>query len=517
MTVNNSYLLGVDIGTYSSKGVLVALDGTVVASHVVEHEMDMPKPGHFEHDADKVWWHDFVVIAKAILQETKINPKDIIGIGTSAIGSCVLPVDEQGNALRPGILYGIDTRANDENVYLEQVIADENISELQGLSLTSQASGPKILWIRKNEPDVYAKARWFLTSQAYIVLKLTGKATIDIYTAGGFTPLFDSRSFSWLKSMEKHITEVERMPNVYWSHEVVGKVTKEAAEITGLAEGTPVVAGTTDAASEAISAGLAYNDDMMIMFGSTIFFIQKTEKLVKPKKFWASNFLSEGTYAYLGGMSAAGSLTRWFRSQLGYPEVQAEEQGGPNAYKALAELAETSSPGANGLIALPYFEGERTPIHDAKAQGVFFGLNFKHTRADMYRALLESVAYGIKHNIDEMRNEGVSAKRILAVGGGTKNLPWMQIVADVVGITLNIPEQIIGASYGDAFLAGLGVKALNKYEDIDKWVRMKHVIKPRAEMTKMYDKYYQVYRELYTATKPLMHRFSDLKQQIKFD
>ena len=505
-----SYLLGVDIGTYSSKGVLVTLDGEIVASYVVPHDMAMPKPGHFEHDADDIWWHDFVVITQNLLKETGIDPHQILSIGTSAIGSCVLPVDENGKPLRPGILYGIDTRATDEIEHLNRIAASENIPSLKGLTLTSQTSGPKILWIRNKEPEIYSKTRWFLTSQAYIVYKLTGVPSIDVYTAGGYAPLFDSSSLGWIKAMEKYITEIDRLPNYYWSHEVVGKVTKEAAHLTGLAEGTPVIAGTTDAASEAISTGLAYVGDMMIMFGSTIFFIQKTEKLIHPKRFWASNYLSEGTYVFLGGISAAGSLTRWFLNELGWPEKQAEAEGGSNAYAALAKLADGSVPGANGLVALPYFEGERTPLHDPKARGVIFGLSLKHTRADIYRAILESVAYGIRHNIDGMHEEGVEAKRILAVGGGTKNLTWMQIVADVAGISMNVPAQNIGASYGDAFMAGLGVGIFKDYSDISQWVTMAHVIEPQKERKAVYDQNYEIFLDLYKYTKPLMHRLSDI-------
>jgi len=510
--MTESYLLGVDIGTYSSKGVLASLDGRVVASHVVPHDMSMPKPGHFEHDADGIWWHDFVVITQTILKETGIDPNQILSVGNSAIGSCVLPIDKNGKPLRPGILYGIDTRAVDEIKQLNEIADTENIPFLKGLTLTSQTSGPKILWIKNNEPETYRKTCWFLTSQAYIVYKLTNVPSIDVYTAGGYAPMFDSGSLRWVKEMEKYITEVDRLPDFYWSHEVVGKVTKDAAQITGLSEGTPVIAGTTDAASEALSAGLANIGDMMIMFGSTIFFIQKTDKLIKPKRFWASNYMSEGTYAFTGGMSAAGSLTRWFLNEFGWPEKKDEQEGGSNAYAALAKLADESTPGANGLIALPYFEGERTPLHDPKARGVLFGLSLKHTRADVYRAILESVAYGIRHNIEGMREEGVKAKRILAVGGGTKNLAWMQIVADVAGISMNIPAQNIGASYGDAFMAGLGVGVFKDYSDISEWVTMKHVIEPQMENKGVYDQNYEIFLDLYTATQPLMGRLSDLKK-----
>jgi len=167
--MSNGYLLGVDIGTYSSKGMLVRPDGTVVASHTVPHGMDMPKPGFFEHDADKVWWHDFTEIVKKLLQKTGIDPKQILAIGTSAIGSCVLPIDEESRPLRPAILYGIDTRATKEIEYLEKKLGKNEIFMKSGSHLSSQASGPKILWIRNNEPEVYENTRWFLTSQAYLV------------------------------------------------------------------------------------------------------------------------------------------------------------------------------------------------------------------------------------------------------------------------------------------------------------------------------------------------------------
>lgn len=506
------YLLGVDIGTYSSKGVLVRPDGSVVASHVEEHTMSMPRPGWFEHDADDVWWHDFVAIVEALLEKSAIDPQSIASVGTSAIGSCVLPIDENGEPLRPGILYGIDTRAEDEIDHLNRVIGKDKISKITGSQLTSQASGPKILWIRRNEPEVYERARYFLTSEAYLVYRLTGKPSIDVYTAGGYAPLFDVENQQWIPEMGEHVTPIERLPETYWSHEVVGGVTREAAGVTGLAEGTPVIAGTTDAAAEAISVGVSEVGDMMMMFGSSIFFILKTPELIRTQNFWSSNFLEEGAFAFLGGMSTSGSLTRWFRDQFGQPEVDQEDAGGPNAYAALADLAASAPRGANGLVALPYFEGERTPIHDPRAKGVLFGLSLKHTRADVYRAILESVAYGIRHNIEVMKEEGVEAKRILAVGGGTKNLTWLQIVSDVADIAMDVPEQQIGASYGDAFMAAVGVGLYDDLTEVTKWVNLKHEIRPQRKAQGEYELSYRVFRALYDRTKDLMHTLSDAER-----
>ena len=504
--MTNKYLLGVDIGTYSSKGVLVTEDGKIVAMHVVEHGLDMPKPGFFEHDADKVWWHDFVEISRQILDSCGINPNDILAIGTSAIGSCVLPIDKDGNALRPGILYGIDTRASREIEELNHILGEEKIFDSNGSYLTSQASGPKILWIRNNEPEIYAKTRYFLTSEAYLVYKLTDKASIDIYTAGGYSPLFDPIKKEWLRERGKYITPIENLPDIYWPGEIVGNVTRNAASLTGLAEGTPVIAGTTDAAAEAVSAGVSQVGDMMVMFGSSIFFILKTAQLKKTSKFWSSNFVEVDSFAFLGGMSTSGSLTRWFRDQFGQPEINEEKAGGENAYAALAKLATVSAPGANGLIALPYFEGERTPLHDAHACGMFFGLSLKHTRADLYRAILESIAYGIRHNLEEMRQEGVQAHRILAVGGGTRNPAWMQIVSDVAGINMEIPAQQIGASYGDAFMAGIGAGVFTDYRQIHQWIKLDQEIIPDQGNASIYDLNYSIYRDLYDQTANLMHK-----------
>ena len=505
-------LLGVDIGTYSSKGVLVNSDGTLVGSSVIAHELSSPKPGHFEHDADGIWWHDFVFIVRDLLERTKASPEEIAGVGTSGIGPCVLPIDDNGKPLRPGILYGIDSRALKEVEYLQDTLKSLPDFSHPIPELSSQAAGPKILWIRRNEPEIYAKARWFLTSQSYLIYKLTGKAAIDIYSAGGYSPIFDSKTTKYIPELEPYITEVNKLADMFWSHEVVGQVTVAASLETGIPAGTPVVAGTTDASAEALSAGLGNFDDMLIMFGSSNFFVVKTKELIKPKKFWASNFLGPGTYAFLGGMATSGSLTRWFLNQFGQPEIEASVKTGQDPYGLLAELSQKSPPGSNGLVMLPYFEGERTPIQDPKAKGLLFGLSLKHTREDVYRSILESVAFGIRHNLEEMKAEGVFPKRILAVGGGTKNPAWMQIVSNIASIELHIPEQQIGASYGDAFLAGLGVGMFKEYADISKWVKIKEVIKPNNNNRDVYDFNYLIYRDLYTSTNSIMHRISDAER-----
>lgn len=511
--MNAPYLLGVDIGTYSSKGVLVAAHtGEVVAEHSIEHALSMPGPGRVEHDAAQTWWGEFVSICRAVIASSGIDPKRIQGVGVSGIGPCVLPVDEAGQPLRQAILYGIDTRASHEIARLEQALGRDVIFKHSATHLSSSANGPKIVWVKDHEPEVYAKARWFLTSQSFIVLKLTGAAVMDHYTACTYAPLLDVAARQWRPGMDDLIVPTRNLPTVSWSCEIAGSVTRQASLETGLVEGTPVIAGTMDSAAEAISAGVTEFGDMMMMFGSSNSFILKTDRLVPTEQYWALNWLEPDSFAFVGGMSTVGSLTRWFRDQLSPLEVAAQESHGVNAYTGLARLLEASPPGAQGLIALPYFEGERTPMYDPDARGMFFGLTLKHTRADLYRALLEGVGFGIRHNMDGMLALGIVPRHILAIGGGVKNLAWMQTISDIANIEMSIPEQQVGSAYGDAFLAGIGVGLFSGVRDVRKWVRYVRRIKPNPESTSRYAPLYNIYRELYERTSSLMSRLAALER-----
>jgi xylulokinase len=336
---------------------------------------------------------------------------------------------------------------------------------------------------------------------------------MDKYTACTYAPLIDVEKIRWLEDMDDLITPIHKLPDMLWSSEIAGYVSAQAAQQIGLKEGTPVVVGTMDSAAEAISAGVAEFGDMMMMFGSSNSFILKTDRLVTTDGYWALNWLEPGTFAFVGGMSTVGSLTRWFRDNLSPLELAAQKTSGKNAYAAMADLLNDSPAGANGLIALPYFEGERTPMYDPNAKGMLFGLTLKHTRADIYRALLESIGFGIRHNVDGMHAESINPKRILAVGGGAKNLAWMQIISDIANIEMAVPDQQIGSSYGDAFLAGVGVGLFSRLDEIRKWVRYTHYVTPNPDVTAGYQPLYRIYRELYNQTRGLMSDLSALYSQ----
>lgn len=498
----SNYLLGVDIGTGSSKGVLIeSVSGTVLAQSTIPHGVSLPHPGWVEQDAETIWWGEFVQIVKDLLQESGVAPREILGVGVSGIGPCVLPVDEEFNPLRPAILYGIDTRATAEIEQYLQDLGEEEVFRRAGCELSASAVAPKILWLYNNEPEVYNKARWFLTCQNFIVARLTGKASIDNYTASTYSPIIDVEKRSWIDETTAGINPTAKLPQKYWTTEVVGGVTLQAAKTTGLQPGTPIIAGTIDAAAEAVSIGNYSVGDTMGMFGSSNSIIAITSAYTRSKTFWGLNWLFPDQYAVVGGMATVGSLTKWFLETVYRPTPDAPEQ---NPYAQMADLLNMSRPGANNLVALPYFEGERTPINDPIARGAFFGLTLRHTQADLYRALLEAVAFGMRHNLEKMADEDIDVKLINAVGGGAKNLGWMQLIANIADVDVRIPQGISGASYGDAILAGIGVGLYKDASQAKVWDEAALQLKPDHADVEVYDRLYSVYLDLYQQTRNLL-------------
>jgi len=498
----SNYLLGVDIGTGSSKGVLIeSVSGTVLAQSTIPHGVSLPHPGWVEQDAETIWWGEFVQIVKDLLQESGVAPREILGVGVSGIGPCVLPVDEEFNPLRPAILYGIDTRATAEIEQYLQDLGEEEVFRRAGCELSASAVAPKILWLYNNEPEVYNKARWFLTCQNFIVARLTGKASIDNYTASTYSPIIDVEKRSWIDETTAGINPTAKLPQKYWTTEVVGGVTLQAAKTTGLQPGTPIIAGTIDAAAEAVSIGNYSVGDTMGMFGSSNSIIAITNAYTRSKTFWGLNWLFPDQYAVVGGMATVGSLTKWFLETVYRPAPDAPEQ---NPYAQMADLLNMSRPGANNLVALPYFEGERTPINDPIARGAFFGLTLRHTQADLYRALLEAVAFGMRHNLEKMADEDIDVKLINAVGGGAKNLGWMQLIANIADVDVRIPQGISGASYGDAILAGIGVGLYKDASQAKVWDEAALQLKPDHADVEVYDRLYSVYLDLYQQTRNLL-------------
>lgn len=481
--------LGIDIGTFETKGVLVARDGTIVASASRPHKMLVPRPGWAEHRPDEDWWGDFVHVTKALLSKTGIDPRDIKAVAASAIGPCMLPVDAAGAPLMNGVLYGVDTRASAQIAALNATIGEEVILATCGNALTSQSVGPKILWLKETHPDLFAQTAKVLTSTSYLVWKLTGTHVIDHYTAANFSPLYDVRTQEWTAALAD-ILPLDRLPRLMWSTEIAGQVTAAAAAETGLAEGTPVTCGTIDAAAEAVSVGVQTPGEMMLMYGSTIFTIQVTGQPVRDARLWYAPWLFQGMHASMAGLATSGTLTHWFRDQL------ARESD----FSTLAAEAAASPKGAKGLLCLPHFSGERTPVHDPLAKGAFFGLDLTHTRADLYRAVIEGIAMATAHVFETYADVGATPLTVRAVGGGTKNTLWLQATSDVAGVVQEVCEKTMGASYGNAFLAALAIGTV-KPGDIAQWNPLASKVTPEVVAT--YQRQYPLWKQLYLQTRSI--------------
>lgn len=487
-------LLGVDIGTSSSKGVLARPDGTVVASAERPHQLSLPRPGWAEHEAEAVWWDDFVAICRELLPHAIGG---IAAVATSGIGPCLLAADTDGRPLRPAILYGIDTRATREIAELNARYGPQRILARCGAPLTSQAVGPKLAWLARNEPDVWARTRHLLMAHTHLAQRLTGEYVLDRVAASQCVPLYDLAEQRWIDEWAAEVAPGLPLPRLVWPGETIGRTTPAAADATGLPSGIPVAAGTIDAWAEAVSVGVRRPGDVMLMYGTTMFVIEVVDRPRVHPKLWAATGVEPGTHNLAAGMATSGALTGWLRNIA----------GGPPFEQLLDEAAATPA-GAEGLVALPYFAGERTPLFDTDARGLIVGLTLRHSRGHLYRSMLEGTALALRHNLEVMAEAGGGGLRMIAVGGGTRGGLWTRIVSDVTGRAQELPAQTIGASYGDAYLAGL---ASGLVAPDGGWTSIAARVEPDSATTALYDRLYGIYRDLYPATRAHMHALAAIQ------
>jgi xylulokinase len=489
-------LVGVDMGTGSTKGVLATPGGEVVATASRAHAMSLPRPGWAEMDAERDWWGDVVAVVRELLP--KAGGARIAGVCVSGLGPCLLVCDEDVTPLRAGILYGIDMRATSEIEALTRRFGQDAILRRCGKALSTQAVGPKLLWLRHHEPDVYARARRWYSAHSFVVARLTGEYVLDHHTASQCDPLYDLHARDWATDWAQEIAPGLELPRLAWAGETVGTISARGAQLTGLAEGTPVTAGTVDAWAEAFSAGVREPGDLMLMYGSTMFFVQVLEHPIAQPGLWTTAGVDPGSFTVAAGMATSGSVTGWL-----------QELAGGASFEQLVIEAGATPAGADGLVVLPYFAGERTPIYDPQARGVVAGLTLRHGRGHLFRAVYEGIAYGIRQILDHVDAAAGPAARIFAVGGGTQGGLWTQIVSDVTQREQLVPAQAIGASYGDALLAAIGTGLAPADAD---WSQVGACVEPDPAHRAVYDELYGVYRDLYPASRDEVHRLAAIQE-----
>jgi xylulokinase len=481
-------LLGVDIGTASTKAVLATPDGSVVASASRPHDLLLPRPGLVEHDPESAWWDGVRAVCAELLPG---RAAAVSAVGISGIGPCVVPCDGNGAPLRPAILYGVDTRAGAEVDELTQTLGDAAIRARCGSSLSSQALGPKLLWIARHEPEVWAATRHWHMASSFVSERLTGRWVLDHASASQCDPLYDLDACAWYAPWADVAAPGLALPELVWPGEVIGEVRGSAALATGLRAGTPVIAGTIDAWAEAVSVGVRRPGDLMVMYGSTMFLIGVVDARRDVPAVWMTRGVDPGSLTAAAGMATGGSVTAWLRELFGSPP-----------FAELVAAAAAVPVGAEGLLLLPYFQGERTPLNDPNARGVIAGLTLGHGRAQLYRAALEGVAYGVRHNLEALQ---LAPERVVAVGGGATGGVWPQIVCDVCGIEQLLPDETIGACLGDALLAA---EAVGLAPAGSSWTTGERRVLPDPAAHALYDAAYAQYRELHEATAGIQHELA---------
>jgi xylulokinase len=439
-------LLGIDLGTTGCRAVLVTPDGTVVAAASSPYPLLTPHPLWAEQDPES-WWVAAVDSVRRVLEARGAVPRSVAAVGLTGQMHGLVLLGTSGEVLRPAILWN-DQRTELECAEIVRRVGVERVLELTGNPALPGFTAPKVLWVRRHEPELHDRIASVLLPKDFIRYRLTGERFSDVSDASG-TTLFDVSRREWSAEMLEAL-EIPRawLPEVTESPIVSSRVGSAAARETGLGEGTPVVAGAGDQAAQAVGAGIVDEGSVLITLGTSgvVFAASRRYRVHPTGSLHAFCHAVPGLWHLMGVMLSAGGSLGWYRATF----AAAEE------FETLLAEAAAAPAGSEGLIFLPYLSGERTPHADPHARGVLFGLTLRHTRPHVTRAILEGVAYGLADSLELMRELSIEPREIRLSGGGARSGLWRQILADTVGVTVAALEASEGAAYGAALLAGVG-------------------------------------------------------------
>lgn len=499
------YLLGIDIGTSACKAALFDRKGQVLAAANGEYPVYYPEEGWAEQNPEE-WWSAVCEAVRRVIRKAGIQPEEIAGVGIDGQSWSAIAIDKGGKVLTNTPIW-MDTRAQSICDRLNEEIGEDEIFRIAGNSLQPSYTTAKILWYKENLPEVYSKIYKILQSNSYIAFKLTGQISQDLSQGYGLH-CFDMRTGQWDEEMcRKMGIPRDFLPEIVPSDRIIGTVTKKAAEESGLAEGTPVAAGGLDAACGTLGAGVIHSGETQEQGGQAGGMSICIEKYQADPRLILGFHVIPGKWLLQGGTTGGGGVMRWFEREFADYERLMREQTGISSLDQLNEIAEKVTPGCDGLVFLPYMAGERSPIWNPYAKGVFYGLDFSKTKGHMVRACMEGVAFSLRHNLETAEEAGAKAEILRAMGGSANSLLWTQIKSDVTGKTMAVPASDTATTLGAALLAGVGTGFYKDYEEaVAETVKVTRKHQPDPEKKAVYDKNYETYLELYRFLSGLMKK-----------
>jgi xylulokinase len=484
------YLLGIDVSTTATKALIIDAHGHVVSSVSSPQSLSTPRPLWSEQDPHE-WWTGAQSSIRQALAKAGVQGAEIAAVGLTGQMHGLVLLDVRGNVLRPAILWN-DQRTGEQCDQIRQRIGKSRLIQITGNDALTGFTAPKILWVQQHEPEIYAKARHVVLPKDYIRYKLTGAFGIDVADGAG-TILFDLKQRTWSQEVCDALgIPTEWLPPTYEGPQITGAISADAAALTGLQAGTPVVGGGGDQAAQAVGVGCVRPGIIALTLGTSgVVFATTPAPLIEPEgRLHAFCHSVPGMWHFMGVMlSAAGSL-QWYRDAI-YPETN---------FNDLTAKAADAPAGSEGLFFLPYLTGERTPYPDPTARAGWIGLTIRHGEAHLTRAVLEGVAFGIKDSFTLIQQAGLGAiEQVRVSGGGAKSALWRQIMADVLDVELVTVNTSEGAAYGAALLAGVGAELFESVQSAaDQTIQITGHTPPGPD-AKIYPDYYPLYRALYPA------------------
>jgi len=508
---NSKYLIGIDLGTSGTKTVLFDIAGNTVASSTQEYPLIQPQNGWAEQDPNH-WWDACVKTLTDVLNGSGINPADIASIGLSGQMHGLVLLDESGEVLRNSIIW-CDGRTTEQCSEITNLVGAERLIEITANPALTGFTAGKILWVRQNEPELYAKARHILLPKDFLRYKLCNVFATEVSDASGMN-LLDVPNRKWSgEVLQKLKIDEQMLPKMHESYEITGTISDKAAALTGLKAGTPVVGGGGDNAAAAIGTGIVETGKAFITIGTSGVIFAHSDNVTIDPQGRVHTFCSAvpGAWTVMSCTLSAGGSLQWFRNNFCQTEIEEAKTAGVDVYDILSEKAQNIPIGANKLLFLPYLMGERSPILNPFARGVFFGLSGMHTRSEMIRAIMEGVVYSQRECIDVLRQMGVPFSQMMATGGGGRSPFWRQMISDVLDCPIATITNKEGAALGAAILAGVGAGI---YESLP--AACNTIIKttpphtPDLGQKAIYDKYYLLYLEVYQSLKEHFNTLSSI-------